>query len=246
MNLRLLSAALLITVWSFLPAPLDAAPENGTAPPPFNGTWKWTFTMPDGSKLEPRVKLRQDGARLTGTARFRADTDVEIRNGVIQGSQVSFQVVRERDGQIVTTTYRGKLGGETIKGTIESDWSGTKKTYPWEATLTSANVSGTWQWKAWFGWDRIEMTLKLTQHGEKLSGKLNAQGRRAIDIQDAKIHKGEISFKSERQSGVSFYKGKIEGDTIKGTIETGTGETRRTLDWEAQRVVDEKESDPDS
>lgn len=202
--------------------------------------------MPDGSKLEPRAKLRQEGSRLTGTARFRADTDVEIRNGTIHGDQLSFQVVRERDGQTVTTTYRGKRSGETIKGTIESNWSGETKTYPWEARLASADASGTWQWKAWVGWDHVEMTLKVTQRDEKLSGKLNAEGRRAIDIQDGKVKKGEISFKAERSSGVSFYKGTIEGDVIKGTIETGTGEAKRSLEWEARRVSDGKEADPES
>ena len=41
--------------------------ERATA----SGTWKWTFTMPDGSKVEPRVKLKQEGDKLTGTSRFR-------------------------------------------------------------------------------------------------------------------------------------------------------------------------------
>ena len=60
------------------------------------------------------------------------------------------------------------------------------------------------------------------------------------------VRKGEISFKAERSSGVSFYKGTIEGDLIKGTIETGTEEAKRTLEWEARRVGDAKEADPES
>src|SRR6266446_8226100 len=65
------------------------------------GTWKWTFTMPDGSKVEPRVKLHLEGEKLTGTARFRPGADTPISDAKVNGDEVSFSVIRERDGRKV-------------------------------------------------------------------------------------------------------------------------------------------------
>lgn len=238
--------------WTFWLSLAVAAPTMAQDRAPrlsVDGTWKWSFTMPDGSKVEPRLKLHQDGTRLTGTAQFRPDNDVEIRQGVIQGNQLSFQVVRERDGQTTTTTYRGKVSGETIKGTVESDWAGPKRTYPWEARLGSADVSGTWQWTRYYwDWD-VVMTLRLKQEGEKVTGKLRAGTRREIEIKEGKFRNRDLSFNVERDEGgtniVTRYRGRIEGDTIKGKMEVGREGSGRALDWEAKRVSEDKELNQD-
>jgi hypothetical protein len=227
----------------------SALAQNDKPPLHLDGTWKWSFTMPDGSKVEPRVQLKQEGARLTGTAQFRAGTAVEIRNGIIQGDQVSFQVVRERDGQTTTTTYRGRLTGDTIKGTLESDWTGEKKSYPWEAQHASADATGTWQWTMDYGMWKAQMTLKLKQQGDKLTGKIKADNRRETDIKDGKFKKGKVSFSVERDRDglktVTQYAGTIDGDTIKGTLESDFGLGLRSFDWAAKRVNDEKEGSED-
>ena len=87
------------------------------------GTWKWTFAIPNGDTLEPFVTLKQDGNKLTGDLNWRG-TDTAISEGKIKEGEVSFKVFRERDGRKVTTSYTGKLAGDTIKGKYESDWSG--------------------------------------------------------------------------------------------------------------------------
>jgi hypothetical protein len=230
-------------LFALTPATILLPAEDPPAPARVDGTWKWSFTMPDGSKLEPRVKLKQEGDQLTGTARFRPDNDMAITNGTFQGEEVRFQVVRERDGQAVTTTYRGRVKGGGLKGTIESNWAGEMKSYPWEATRASADVTGTWEWTMAFREWKTKMTLQLKQEGEKLTGKLRADTRRPSDIKDGKFKKGEVSFTVERErDGVkSFakYTGKIEGDTIKGSLESDMGGVPRSFLWEANRVSDE-------
>jgi hypothetical protein len=224
-----------------LSAPLAAAEAD--SPPRLDGTWKWSFTMPDGSKLEPRVRLKVDGTQVTGTTRFRPDTDVAITNGVFQGDEVSFQVLREREGHRVTTTYRGRFRGNTIKGTMQSDWTGEMQSYPWEATRASADVSGTWQWTMGFREFRARMILKVKQEGEKLTGKVGAEGRRESDIKDGRIRKGEVTFSLERErdgiKSVTKYHGKLMDDTIEGTQETDTPGGVRSLPWKATRIADE-------
>jgi hypothetical protein len=209
---------------------------------PFDGLWQWTFTMPDGSRIQPRVRLHYDGTNLTGTTRFRAGTEMPITNGSVQGNQVRFQVVRQRDSRTVTTTYTGQLQGGVIKGTIESDWTGTPQTYPWEARQAEPDATGTWEWLLPTPGGPTQMTLTLRQQGEKLTGKLQAQGRRSVDIRRGRARKGEISFAVERQRDtgtvVSVYRGQIEGDTLKGTIQTDYGTGTRTVPWEAVRISD--------
>src|SRR5689334_3259259 len=121
------------------------------APPKAEGTWKWTFTMPDGTKTSPRAKLKREGNVLTGKSMVGAGTEVAITDGRIDGDQVSWSVVREHAGQKVVTRYSGKLSGELLRGTIESDWSGQKQAYPWEAKRASDSPAGTWKWEVVFG-----------------------------------------------------------------------------------------------
>src|SRR6266853_1983222 len=194
------------------PSALAQEPTNA---PSLEGTWKWTFTMPDGGLVTPRLKLKRDGDQLTGTSRFRAGTETPITNLTVNGDEVSFQVVRERDGQEITTRYTGKWNGDAISGKVASNWNGEDQSYDWEARrLTDAE--GTWKWTTTFGEVRSESTLKLKQEGEKISGKIRT--RRA----------GE--------KFVSRYFGKISGDKIQGKMELNFFGRPRTNDWEAIRV----------
>src|SRR2546430_1053988 len=108
-----------------------------------SGIWKWTFTMPDGSKVEPRAKLHQEGDKLTGTAKIREGLEAEISEGKVSGNEVSFAVIREWHGHKVSTIYKGIRTNNHIKGTIESDWSGQKQMYDWDARRFSKDPTGT-------------------------------------------------------------------------------------------------------
>ncbi len=46
---------------------------------------------------------------------------------------MSFKVTRERNGQTFTVNYKGKLEGDTIKGTIEFNFGGESRSRDWEA-----------------------------------------------------------------------------------------------------------------
>jgi len=229
-----LSLALIIAVHP------SALGQEQTNAPSLEGTWKWTFTMPDGGLVTPRLKLKRDGDQLTGTSRFRAGTETPVTNLTVNGDEVSFQVVRERDGQEITTRYTGKWNGDAISGKVVSNWNGEDQTYDWEARrLTDAE--GTWKWTTTFGEVRSESTLKLKQEGEKISGKIRT--RRAgtdTEIQHGKFKAGEISFQVERKRDgekfVSRYYGKISGDKIQGKMELNFFGRPRTNNWEAIRV----------
>jgi hypothetical protein len=206
------------------------------------GTWRWTFTMPDGAKVEPRVKLKQEGTKLTGTSRFREGFDRAISNGKVNGTDITFAVIRERDGKKTTTLYKGTQTGDRIKGTIESDWNGEKQIYPWEARRFTRDPTGTWEWsiptrgRA----NELKFTLELAHENQQLTGMLKSV-RGDVEIEDGVFKDGEVAFTSVREveemTITSKYKGKVLGDIIRGTVEITGGERGdRRAAWEAKRI----------
>lgn len=97
------------------------------------GTWNAALILSDGNRIEGTLKLKQDGDRLTGAA-IRNENETPIEDGKIVGDEITFKVTRERDGRKVTAKYKGKITGDTLKGKVESDWSGDWQTLGWEGT----------------------------------------------------------------------------------------------------------------
>jgi hypothetical protein len=211
----------------------DPKPRN-----PFAGTWLWTFTMPDGTKAEPKVKLQEVEGRLVGTSSFRPGTAAPVTNLTVQGDALAFDVIRERNGQQTITHYSGQLSGDTIQGKIQSNWSGEKQTYPWEAQRL-AGVDGTWRWTNSFGRTRGEAKLKLKSEGQKVTGKLSAF-RREVDIHGGKFVDEDLSFRTvlenEGEKYTNRYYGKVIGDVIEGKAELNLFGRLRTNDWTAYRA----------
>src|SRR5262245_33331960 len=165
-HLAIAYAAVLITV-AFPSKVLAADPPSATA---LEGIWKWNFTMPDGSQVTPKLKLKREDDKMTGTSSFRPGSETPITNLVVNGEELSFQVARERDGRQIVTQYRGIVSGDSIKGKMVSNWSGEEQTFDWKARRV-VGVEGTWKWSGSFGGFRSQSTLKLKQDGEKVSGK---------------------------------------------------------------------------
>jgi hypothetical protein len=89
------------------------------------GTWKWTPAAggggggkKGGAPREMTLKLKLDGDKLTGSVPGRGDTETQIEEGTFKNGEVSFKVTRERNGNKTVTTYKGKVDGDTLKGTI--------------------------------------------------------------------------------------------------------------------------------
>jgi len=98
-----------------------------------SGKWVSTFKRSDGTPMETTLQLKQSGDKLTGVQTFN-ENETELRDGKVQGEEVSFKTLRERDGRTVTAKYRGKLQKDnSIKGEIESDWTGEVRRMEWEA-----------------------------------------------------------------------------------------------------------------
>jgi hypothetical protein len=99
---------------------LTAAQDKKNDP---TGTWKWT-TEQKGQKRETTLKLKLDGDKLTGTIATGGGKggakDTKIEDGKVKDGEVTFTVTREFNDMKFTSTYKAKVDGDTMKGTVES------------------------------------------------------------------------------------------------------------------------------
>ncbi len=83
-----------------------------------NGKWTYEMTTPNGDKREGTLNLKAEGEKLTGTVSgMRGETP--ISDGKISGDDISFAVVRSRDGQEFKMLYKGKVVGNELKLNVQ-------------------------------------------------------------------------------------------------------------------------------
>jgi len=61
------------------------------------------------------------------------DSEVPISDGLVKDNEVTLKVTREQDGNTRVSKFKGTLDGDSIKGKIDSDWSGEMRNYAWNA-----------------------------------------------------------------------------------------------------------------
>jgi hypothetical protein len=123
--MRQLTAAALVLALVGL-AGMARAEDKGSP----NGTWKWTVNF-GGEDRELAVKLKADGEKLTGHFVSPDGKETAIEDGKYKDGEVTFKVTRERDGNKFIIKFKGKVSGDTIKGTIDRD--GETRSRDWEA-----------------------------------------------------------------------------------------------------------------
>lgn len=103
-----------------------------------NGSWSWTMPGRNGGPdRTSKLTLKAEGAKLTGKVvspgREGATTETAITEGKLDGDKVTFDVIREWNGNSNTNHYSGKLAGDKITGKIEFTRQGEKQSRDWEA-----------------------------------------------------------------------------------------------------------------
>lgn len=102
-----------------------------------------------------------------------------------------------------------------------------------------ATATGTWKWTVERQGQTFDVTLKLKQDGEKVTGTITGRNNTETEIKDGKVKDGEVTFEVVREfNGNTFtqkYKGKLDGDAIKGKIEFERNGEAQSRDWEAKR-----------
>lgn len=113
------------------------------------GIWRWTnsfFSFGNrgggrgpggrGRGFESRVELEQEGEVITGkTVSSRGPAgSIAITNGVFTNGFIYFEIERTFFETRSLTKHFGKVSGDTITGTMESEVNGEDREIDWEAT----------------------------------------------------------------------------------------------------------------
>ena len=103
------------------------------------GTYVWTTQGRNGGGDRTNtLTLKLEGDKLTGKVQSPArgggdPTSTDIKDGKINGSEISFTVTREFNGNSFSMKYSGKLADGVIKGKTEFDRNGETQSRDWEA-----------------------------------------------------------------------------------------------------------------
>ena len=212
------------------------------------GTWKASFTTQDGQTIESTLKLKQEGNKLSGVVIGRNGNETPMDEITLTGDQLAIKLIRERNGEKVTTKVAARVTADNLKGKIESNWGGENRTMDWEAKRvketaeaapsSAAGVTGNWNYELTLSGNDISLVLSLKQEGEKVTGKV-AVADFELPISEGKVSGEAISFKvvvdRDDMKFTSKYNGTVTGDTIKGKIHSDRGGQDTEYDWKATR-----------
>jgi hypothetical protein len=232
---------LLLTLLLALAATATSQNANRTTA---TGTWKLSFVAPTGQQVEVTLKLKQDGAKLTGAYVNRDGKEAALDDGgTVAGEDVAFAITRERNGQKVTSTVKARITGDQFKGKISATVEGQDFSADIEGKREGAatpGVTGSWKYSLAISLDTtLDFTAVLKQDGDKLTGSIQVNEFDS-PISEGTFKDGEVVFKVVRerdgQKFTSAYTGKLAGDAIKGKILSDFGGEKRAYDWEAKRA----------
>ncbi|MCX7974455.1 MAG: amidohydrolase family protein [Candidatus Aminicenantes bacterium] len=97
---------------------IEKTPE-AKAPTAFSvaGSWKVTVTSPLG-EMEMTMELEQEGSLVRGTL-ISSYGRWEIRDGLLSGQELSFNISLTMMGQQIEASFQGRVDKEIIEGTIQ-------------------------------------------------------------------------------------------------------------------------------
>jgi hypothetical protein len=219
----------------------DSAPASSKS---VTGNWNYELDI-NGNAISLVLSLKQDGENVTGKV-LVADFDLPISEGKVIGDALSFTVKVDRDDLKFTSKYKGTVAGDTIKGKIHSDRGGQDHEYDWNATrektVAGSSATGLWKWVlVTETGDSHNLSLKLKQEGDKLSGVV-ILGDNEIPILDGMVKDNEVTLKVTREQDgktqVAKFKGTLDGDAIKGKIDSDWSGEMRNYAWNAKRSTE--------
>ena len=90
-----------------------------------SGKWKGSFEA-GGEQRQLTFDLKADGAAVTGTVVGVTPMPVEVKDGKVQGADVSFWFMTEYQGNAYKLVCKGQLAGDEMRvtiGTEDGSWS---------------------------------------------------------------------------------------------------------------------------
>jgi hypothetical protein len=228
---RILGSVFVLTalVLSVAQARPLAVPQSGVA-----GEWDITVESPQGANKSLLV-IKKEGDKLTGALKSpRGERPLE--SIMLTGSDITFVMKANVQGQDMVFTYKGKVEKDSIKGDVDFGGfaSGTFAAVPHKEGASApsapavssqgANITGVWDFTVETSQGSGSPSFTFKQDGEKLTGNYKGQFGEAPltgTVKGAEI-KFVIKVSAQGQDMTITYSGKIENkDSMKGTAALG-------------------------
>jgi len=195
-------------------------------------TGKWTseFESPVGH-LKYVFQLKGEGGKITGSAHresSQAQSDADLKDGKIDGDNVSFAETLHIQDQDVTIEYTGKIAGDEINLTRKVGDFGTMDIVAKRDKPGAPSIAGKWRAEFDTQIGKQKYLFTLQSEGNAVTGKAHAEiGDQKIEtaLADGKFNGSNVTFVENMDFGGQTvhidYKGVLAGDQIKFTRKVG-------------------------
>ena len=198
------------------------------------GSWDITIESPQGKRTGVLV-IKQEGDKLTGVLKTpRGERPLD--SVTVKGSEITFVMTAQVQGQDLVMTYKGKADKGTMSGDADfggfatGTWSAVPhkedaapaSAPPAAAAAPASSITGVWEFDVKLdsgGTGAPTFTLK--QEGEKVTGTYKGQLGEAPVTGTIKGNDFKLSYKvnAQGQDIEGTYAGKLTGkDTMEGTV----------------------------
>ena len=201
------------------------------------GSWDITIESPQG-KRDSVLVIKQDGGKLTGAMKSpRGERPLDSVK--LDGSDITFVMTANVQGQDMVMTYKGKVDKDSMKGDADfggfasGSWSAVPHkegaapapaAAPQAASTGAANISGVWNFAVETQAGSGSPTFTFKQDGENLTGSYKGQFGEAPltgTVKGADV-KFTVKVNAQGQDLTITYTGKIDGkDSMKGSANFG-------------------------
>jgi len=117
---KLIVAAAVLALAVAVPVQAQEAPKDQKID--ITGTWELTVESPQGSMVITAT-YKQDGEKLTGS--HVSEMGETPLTGTVKGSEIEYTITIDAGGQNFSILHKGKVDGDTIKGTADLGGMGT-------------------------------------------------------------------------------------------------------------------------
>jgi hypothetical protein len=232
------------------------AQDNNRAAVDPTGTWRWEYDL-DGTNYKDLVRLKiganikdSKDKEVKGIYESSAGRKIEIRNGKVSGSKLTFDFNLNYQGMDVKLEFEGSITKDEVTGNVKASTGSDGREFPWTATrsVQSDDVVGNWKMRIDAGGTILEPVVAITKDGDSLKATyktVNDAGKEIqLDAKNVRIEKNELCFGVETEfqgSGLQAdYRGRPYGDRIQGMIEYVLGGNAGEIDFTGERQADAK------
>lgn len=214
-----------------------------------SGTWRWEYEF-EGQQYKDQVRLQikpgNNSAKereVEGKYESTSGRKLEIQNGKVVGSTVSFEMSIDYKGMDVQLHFEGNIKNDSLTGNVKATSKEGSRDLPWTATRSVQNddVVGTWKLRIDANGQILEPTLIVSKEGDGLKARYTSPGNVALelDAMKVKIDKNELCFSIATDfQGTKIkadFMGRPYGDTLRGTIDYVLGDDVGEVDFTGTR-----------